>query len=53
MSALELPFHEPTDEFMLDSTKWSDVDLVLEAAASGIATILPNLYIVLEEVIKK
>ena len=48
-----LPFDKPTDDFMLDSSKWTDVDLVLEAAASGISSVLPNLAVVLEEVIKK
>jgi len=48
-----LPFDWPDDSFMLDSKEWSDVDLVLEAASSGIATILPNLAVVLEEVIVK
>lgn len=48
-----LPLDYPDDRFMLDSSKWSDVDLVLEAAASGIATILPDFYILTEEVILK
>lgn len=52
-SCFVLPFNKPDDTFMLDSTKWTDVDLVLEAAASGISTIAPNLAVVLEEVIKR
>lgn len=48
-----LPFDYPDNRFMIDSSKWSDVDLVLKAASSGIATILPSFYVVLEEVISR
>lgn len=48
-----LPLDYPDERFMLDSAKWSDVDLVLEAGPSGISTISPNFWILLEEVIRK
>lgn len=48
-----IPFDLPDDSFMLDSSEWSDVDLVLEAAAGGISTISPEIRVVLEELIKK
>lgn len=52
-NCLFIPFDWPNDDFLLDSKKWTDVDLVLEAAAAGISTILPTIAVVLEEVIAK
>lgn len=51
-SGLVLPFDWPDDRFLLDSRRWTDVDLVLEAASAGISTILPSIAIILEEIIK-
>lgn len=51
LGAFDIPFDYPDESFMLDTTKWKDVDFVVQAAASGISTIAPEIGVVLEEVI--
>lgn len=51
LGAFDIPFDYPDESFMLDTKLWTDVDLVVEAAAAGISTIVPEIGVVLEEVI--
>ena len=51
LGAMDIPFDYPDESFMLDTKKWSDVDLVVKAAAAGISTITPEIGVVLEEII--
>ena len=53
MSTLMLPFDVPSDEFLFDSSLWSDVDFVPKAYSSGISTVAPACAVVLEELIVK
>lgn len=51
LGAFDLPFDYPDESFMLDTKKWTDVDLVVRAAAAGISTIAPEIGVVAEEII--
>lgn len=51
LGAFDLPFDYPDESFMLDTKLWTDVDLVVQAAAAGISTIAPEIGVVLEEII--
>ena len=53
MSTLILPFDHPTDDFLFDSSEWSDVDFVPKAWSAGISTVAPACAVVLEELIVK